>query len=713
MKKRGMTGRILYFSFFFIWLFSSSASAYIDPATTSYIIQIAAAFLITLGVVFSAFTTRVKIKLMDFRMKLLEEQLRRRARIKARGQGNQAEAMDLRREEYPVKTRIRLACLASFAAVGTFFVFGVLDLFIRNRGHFPAGIFGQIWLLFLLYGFLGAAVLAMILTLTQGKLFTALVSLLTGITLAGYLQGNFLNLNLGLLTGDAVPWENFYAHGILNGLVWLVVLAVPFVLAYFSKLLWKGFCTALPGLLIAIQTISLVASLATTQVLSEQLPVSYLAEKGMFEMSSTENTLVIVLDRLDEMYIEKALEQDPEFFSYMDGFTQYTNNLSCYVETFPSVVNMFTGKEYSYGTDYAEYMSEAYREGRLIPQLRSAGYTTKFYMAQSYTYSDIEQLRGLADNIVDGKLAMDFGKLTMKLYQLSLYRYAPHGMKAGLFMTTEAFTSLVTAQEEPRATEEEEDPLTPAGENVVFFHQGGEGEGSTFVTDEASFQAELEKQFIYPKGQYVHYGIQTESQPYLTDDVRFYDLLDAYGLSIQQEKNNFTYYHLAGAHEPYIWDEFGEQTGPGGSSDVQQTMGSFIKLYGLLDQMKMDGLYENANIIVMGDHGKRALSNELGGPVLTGLFVKRKGETGPLRQSHAPVNVDNFRASVAEMAGIETEEYGPAYWEVPEDSPVVRRFQYVCLPYDGTPPHVQIYDVYGDAQVFENWKMVDDRFFEN
>ena len=66
MKIRKIVGKALlhvlgfaYFLFFFSELFMVSAAAYIDPALTAMLIQIAAGIFITLGVVFGVFRKKV------------------------------------------------------------------------------------------------------------------------------------------------------------------------------------------------------------------------------------------------------------------------------------------------------------------------------------------------------------------------------------------------------------------------------------------------------------------------------------------------------------------------------------------------------------------------------------------------------------------------------------------------------------------------------
>ncbi len=640
-----------YFVFFCLLLFSGSAQAYIDPATTSYIIQIVAAFFITLGVVFSAFTTRAKMALTKLRMKLLEESIRRKA---GGAQGKDPQGSNLAfpagslgalvQDSRPAKERLALALAAAFSLAFTFFLFGPYDLFMGNRNIMPMT-FGSLRLPLLLAGLAVFALLLALLVLLRGRLFDMAVSWAVGLLLAGYLQGNFLNLNLGQLTGEAIHWEQYLFHGLVNTLVWLVVAALPSILLYFSKILWKGVCLIAPSLLVAVQVVSLLVTFSSTGLLHEVTPLSYLSVEGLYDVAPKDNIIVILLDRLDERYIEDILQEDPDFFANLDGFTHYTNNISSYGRTYPSVVNLLTGAVTDFGVEADTFVTEAYRNSTFLSDIKKQGYDTKLYMAAKYGYTNIVQLRGLADNISSGEMKTDSLGAIKDFWKLSLFRYAPHVMKPGFWMYTGDFSQLVQMERDP--------------------------------------------------------------QPYVAGDVRFYENLEQQGLRVSGPQKNFVYYHLEGMHNPFFWDENGQEVPADQTNRLRHTMGSFKKVGLFLDQLRQLGVYEDANIIITGDHGASPDIHELDQSLRTGLLVKRRGETGPLKMSNAPLDAANFRASIIEMAEMETDAYGPAYWEVPEDAPVVRHFYYRINSMDGNPGYLVTYEVYGDAKDFANWKKLE------
>ena len=114
------------------------------------------------------------------------------------------------------------------------------------------------------------------------------------------------------------------------------------------------------------------------------------------------------------------------------------------------------------------------------------------------------------------------------------------------------------------------------------------------------------------------------------------------------------------------------------------------------------GIYDNANIIITGDHGKSDDKFPLDHAILTGLFVKRAGETGmPLQTSNVPTDHDNFRGTIMKMAGLSHPDYPKAYWEIDPSDPAIRKFFYRVDEKDRQ--YLQEFEIHGDAHSFENW----------
>ncbi len=75
-------GQILFFCVWFMLLFSTSAQAYIDPAATSYLVQIISGVVIACGVVVGVFWKKIKLFFQKKKMKNIEKSIEKKAASK-------------------------------------------------------------------------------------------------------------------------------------------------------------------------------------------------------------------------------------------------------------------------------------------------------------------------------------------------------------------------------------------------------------------------------------------------------------------------------------------------------------------------------------------------------------------------------------------------------------------------------------------------------
>lgn len=550
-------------------------------------------------------------------------------------------------DERPFKRRLLLALLAAFSVAFTFLFVGPLDLYMNNIGMFPFTIGTLIGPVILLA--VGVTVvLAAVVCVLRGRIFDLALSLLGGFLLSGYLQGNFLNVNLGELTGDRIDWSLYTTHGYINTVVWTLLFIAPMVIYLLLPKAWKKLVVILPAMVVGMQLVGLTSTALQTDFSaildSAKTSNKYLSDNGIFELSSRKNVLVFILDRLDGKYIDQVKAKDPDFFDDLEGFTYYNNYMSLYCRTYPSVTNMLTGEVSYYDKPASDYFTEAYQRGTFLPDLKKNDFTTKLYVSSYYAYTDVDQLDGLADNIVNEPRKIEVKERVMmrRMLRFTAFRYAPHVAKQYFWLSPEDFLETVNEQ--------------------------------------------------------------NEIPPFSTEQYRFGEQLKEKSMTLQQEKNNFMYLHLKGSHADYDIDENGNYVGAGKSDLIPQTKGYFNLIKQYLREMKEIGVYDDATIIITGDHGKSEDYYDLDTYKTTGLFVKRAGDKNtPLRVSDKPVSQDNFQATVLQGAGLSTEGYGKSVWEVPDDDRAPRRFLYKVN--DG---RLQEFSVVGDANDFDNWTHVKD-----
>lgn len=706
------------------------AYAYIDPATTTYIIQIAAALVITLGVSFSIVLYRFRMVITQLWVRLIHPS-RKTAEQERAGQSPESSAEGLsqlaarsaRMHEFvlegsPVppekahgfvkgdvwytealdqafskreaqeagaghkkagsqadnkkaatskpgslkerlsfvwddqrsfKLRLALAALASAGIVFTVLVFGPLELFATSPNDmlFTLGDFAPA---LLLVAFIVFAVLTAVLMLLKGKLFDNALCVVIGLLLACYIQATFFNGFLGQLTGDTIQWQDYRLDALLNLLLWVGLVVLFFVVRLLSKKIWQAVVVFIPSALIVMQLVALVSlsgSLFAAPDPGEQDLV--LTKEGTLELSNQQNVVVFLLDKFDQTYISDLESKDPHFFERLEGFTHYTDYLTRYSYTYPSIAHSLTGLKNDYEKPSSEYLPEAYGQHLFVDDLVESGWTSRLYLSGGYDYSSKQLLEGRVENLVDTSEegngynpADDFSvslKLVEQLNQLSALRYAPTGLKSLFWMSS-----------------------TDVSEVIVD-----------------------------ARNEYTS-GYQAE----------FMDDLMTTGLSAESEDPVFMYYHLDGSHRPHYLGSDGYEVPSGESDPLVQTEGCFKIIFEYLDQLKELGIYDDTTVIILGDHGVK-------GETLAGLFYKpADATTEPLTRSAVPVSDSNLVPTIVEQAGITSTADAAqdlTFTEVTEENTPVRK---VVQHYRNKQKDyvLSIYEIRGEAANKDNWELL-------
>jgi hypothetical protein len=550
---------------------------------------------------------------------------------------------------YSWKRRATLAAPVAFAIPFTVIFFGMFDLIIRNHSMLPF-VLSEVVGTIALSGAAVAIAIFLVLLLVRDVALDVFVSLGVGGLLALYIQGNFLNAGLGLLTGDYIEWDSMRSDMLVNAALWGVMVLVPLVLRLVAKQIWLKVVVFLPLLLVAVQGVALISTAATSSMPSRYPDTSVLTTQGLYSVSPGQNVIVIILDRLDDDFVEEVLRDDRQFFDgHFDDFTRFTNNMAVYSRTFPAVINMLSGAQYGFDMPAREWVSETWRHDAFLQTLADAGWSSYLFGEQQYVYYDATDLTGLAANIapIEHRDVDQVGALR-KLLKLSLFRYGPLAAKPRFHMATTDFQYTVDAR--------------PAD----------------------------------------------SVQQYYVADRPLHDRLLTSGLELDPgTQPRFTYLHLIGAHGPYIWGPHMETVDNGTSSQLWQTRGAFTIVFQYLESLKRLGVYDDATIIVTGDHGWSE-DADLAGPTTVGLFVKPAGATGNrMRTNNAPVSQANLRATVIDAMGLDntTLGFGPTYFQVPNDPNTVRYFNQRSGHFGGTIPETLVYEVRGDARAWNNWRL--------
>lgn len=560
------------------------------------------------------------------------------------------------RKNRPTAGRIGLSALAALTLPLTVAVLSPCEIFLNNRSEFSFAM-GDFLPLALLLAFLVAVPLCAALIFAGERGFFVGLSLMLWLSVSAFLQGSFLNLGASALAADGLEASPALWFVILDLLIW-AALGVGLVFAalrvrdrsLFASLAVIAFVAVL---FIQLMNLGLSALASDGDAVLDPDGDGYksanaiLTDDGMFEVSEEGNVIVIVLDRFDVSYYNQLVAADPDFFASLDGFTYYRNNISLYSRTYPAVAYMLTGVEQDFSDGAEAYFARAYRENTFFQDLRENGYGIRLYTEAYYAYRNANVLLGIAENV---KVYSDYTVndpwgLCGCMIALSLYRYAPTALKPLITVSSADF-----------------------GKFIAY-----DGDAPRYVTDDADTVAAFREEGVTVRG---------------------------------DGKKQFTFLHLNGCHNPYTIDEAGNRVENGEA--LPAIRGVFGMIFSYFDQLKQLGLYEDATIIITGDHASAVSDRrDVEGARVTALFVKRSGEGDtPLAYSSAPVCQGDLLSEIVDAEGLVTAHpYGVAVSDVGEEDARIRKYYFEKTLEDGTHQIVE-YRVTGDANDFSNWEIV-------
>ncbi|MDR2373024.1 MAG: sulfatase-like hydrolase/transferase [Bifidobacteriaceae bacterium] len=543
--------------------------------------------------------------------------------------------------------RLGTALPVALAPAFLLFVFGPLDIYRRNQAEFrfrPSDFMGPLTTMFALT----AVAVLVVLVVLRGRIFDVAVSLVLGLTLALWVQGTFLNTDLGPLTGVPVRWEKHLGTALVNTAVWAGLMVAPLLLRLVWRRLWAVFAWLAPTALTAALGVGLIGVFAETGGPAPFEPsVKVPTYEGAFTASSTANQYLFVLDMMDQDFVNEITADDAEFFAReLDGFTEFDANISNYTNTLPGAAAMLTGVPYHYETPAEEYFARAYRDSDFLPALRQAGYSTNIYATNRFSYYNISDIEDVADNltVVDEEVVPEV--VVKGLLRLDAARHAPHIAKATFWPSSDPFRHATRTSERGEA--------------------------------------------------------------FINDNRHFYENLHASGIEVDGPRPRFSFIHLDGAHYPALIDRDVRPVEKDSVSLSEQARGAFRVVFDYIAELKRVGAYKDATIVITADHGRWASNGDLEGllrPRLTALFVKPAGAEGtPMRRSAAPTDMTNVRATMLADAGLK--HAVPTVFELDPDAPAPRDFWFRRgLPPDGVT--IEHWRITGDAREWSNWQMVD------
>ena len=553
------------------------------------------------------------------------------------------------------RKRALRAVLPCLAVTFILCFFGPLDLTLNNASDLDYSPLRLVPYCAALWA--GCFLAAWIVTaLCKGIAHRGLVSLCTGAALALYIQGAFLNPDFGAMDGHAIDWASLRGQMIVSLIVWVIILALPFIIRKFSKSAWRAFVTVIPAALLLMQAVPLCVNLINQAKADSGKTEYYISNENMLKLGSEQNIVVFLLDRTTNWIVDEMIEaHDAEFMSQFRDFTRYDNCNSDYMHTVPSIAALLTeGEEWDYRAQTVySYMDQSWQSEKadsFYALLKDGGYEREMYPLYYEIAKDLGVTADKFENVFARGETTRFNIKPFKsLIKLTLFRYLPTAMKKRF---------------------------------VVY------------STDILGIISE-------PAAMYSHWD--------------FVDLFNSGHLTADYSKT-FRFYYLQGAHAPYQLNEDGTKL-PGEETDdlydeemqVPQITGFFKLIDDYIRELKALDIYDDTMIFIISDHGEPYTEKPDQQPI---FFVKNFNERhDEMNVSRAPIELQaQFLPTIVEGLGGDTSAYGTPVWDTPEDLVIERHtiFNADSINPDGGPFYEYTYTGDGETlhELFVNGEYI-------
>ena len=502
------------------------------------------------------------------------------------------------------------------------------------------------------------------------------LTVIASLSLLCWVQGYITVWSYGHLDGRSIDWTLNPWQGWLDGSIWVGLL----VLALFMT---KHVGTGLMRLAIGVFLLQLIVAGATLISNPEFLHAEsdQAADpstlKEIYRFSSDKNVLHVLADGFQSDIFEELVtdgENGRRLTSALEGFTFFREHLGAFPYTHMSMPAILSGKIYKNHVPIAQHMDEAIGGDTFLSAAMDNGYEVDIVNPGGLLNTMYKRSRHT--NLYPVPRSQDPSSLSEQTYEsarlldLALFRLTPHFLKRFVYNDQRW---LVQA-------------LLPDSDYL----------GLTFFRHIA-FIRDMTKNMTLDRSQPV-----------------------------------YKFLHLTLSHRPMVTDENCKYAG-----QVLKTVRPTVKLQAgcaleelvkLLEQMKIAGIYDDALIILMADHGAWVLPKGLSGPVSDGgksievldpdmaalslplLAIKRPRDTAPFRISNALTWVPDTPATVSHILNLHGEFPGRNVFDIGEDEERQRRFYY--YGYESSnwdsdyllPIHETTVD--GRAVVLDSWRAV-------
>ena len=484
-------------------------------------------------------------------------------------------------------------------------IFGPAEIYFVNVAEFKF-VYGEfVWILSAI-AVIGSAIAGLVTVFLPAAVRKIILSVIFGLSVAGYVQIMFINEGLDLLGMNPEGYQIEKGTAVVNGIIWLMIIALAIILSIWKEKVWQSVVCFGAFFLIGIQSVAWVSLMLSAEDIAYKYEEGewYLSGENQFVVSANENIIILVLDYFSNQYIEPTLEKYPDLLDGLNDFTYYNNTDCTYFGTYPSLAHILSGLEPDPTISINDWCANIWQDEKtqgFYQALREKNYVSNIYTPDKNMLcgmNSVETLQGTFSNITnEGKdFDVNYGLLTKTMIKMSGYRMFPYALKPYLYTDVSEYSEI-----------------------------------------------------IVPKSN----GVSHENH-------RYYNHLLEDRLKTDDTSNYYIFQHLSGTH---VYDTTEDGQYADKTSMEETAKGCMVIVGEYLNQLKELGVYDEATIIITSDHGGPRDSQVI-------FFMKNPHEThDEMPVSNAPIGLTEFQATIAQAAGIDYTPYGLAVSDISPTQP--------------------------------------------
>jgi hypothetical protein len=517
-----------------------------------------------------------------------------------------------------VNARLR-PLLATLALALLVFIVVPASLYLGNRGEFLTAPLPLLQLLLLPAGLL-VVVALVALRLSRRQEFSRYTSLVATLTLLVWAQTYLLVWDYGVLDGSPIDWDTRPWRGWLDASLWLAALGAA--VAWHRRL-------AAPLATAACVIVALQAGVCAAEAFKHRDALALKASKrleanrleAMAQFSRQRNVLHIILDSFQADVFKDLVTGDggDAIQAALPGFTYFEEQLGTFPATYLALPVIVSGQVYRNHVPRAEFIESAYAGKSVLNAASAAGYEVDL-AADSWMLDLL--MKGRFDNAYL-TAQVPLVQEAARLLDLALFRMAPHHAKRWVYRDQQWLAQRLVTR-------------SPLAQFPYYSHN--------------AFLSHVTRNF-----------------------------------AADREAPVYKFFHLMTTHAPLVVNP---DCSPAGQAlpRVRETVTaqsrcSLAFVVALLNRMKEAGVYDDALIVLMGDHGGHVPPHRYApGSIVSGnyeyalpadlvalatplLAIKPPGDTAAFRISPRLTSMTDVAATVDALLGLDSGLPGTSIWD--------------------------------------------------